>query len=92
MRTKSRARSERPQPGDLVENLNHPDLDYRIVISTGIAQEPSGFVDEGEHYVTLNFPGGESAPLPAALYRVVETAEEREKRQARVERERGPQS
>lgn len=63
-------------PGDLVKNVNHPGLDYRLVLSVGIAQEDSDHVEAGDDYVTLAFPGGPSSPLPVGLYKVVKTREQ----------------
>lgn len=64
-------------PGDLVENINHPELDYRLIVSTGIATEETDltYVEVGADWVTLALPGGESAPMPADIFKVVRPRE-----------------
>ena len=53
--------AEQLKTGDLVMNINNPDLDYRTVVTVNY--------DTG--LLTLNFGGYESMPLPIAIYEKV---------------------
>ncbi len=58
-RLETAARGRDFRPGDIVENLLNPSLDYRAVVNVG------------DDWLTILLPGGESSHFPKANYRVV---------------------